>query len=54
MLTPEESRAIDHEIAIEEEPDYRRSACLEALRVVQRHRGWVDDEALRDVAEYLA
>jgi NADH-quinone oxidoreductase subunit E len=51
MLTPEESRAIDHEIAIVPE---RRSACLEALRVVQRHRGgWVDDEALRDVAEYL-
>ncbi len=51
MLTPDEVRAIDHEIEIVPE---RRSACLEALQVVQRSRdGWVDDEALADVAEYL-
>ena len=51
MLTPDEIRAIDHEIEIVPE---RRSACLEALQVVQRHRGgWVDDEALADVAEHL-
>ena len=30
------------------------AACIEALRVVQRHRRWVTDEGLRDVAEYLA
>lgn len=51
MLRPEEIRAIDHEIAIVPE---RRSACLEALQAVQRNRGgWVDDEALADVAAYL-
>jgi len=51
MLRPEEIRAIDHEIEIVPE---RRSACLEALQVVQRHRGgWIDDEALADVAAYL-
>jgi NADH-quinone oxidoreductase subunit E len=26
---------------------------IEALKVVQRHRGWVSDEALEDVAQYL-
>ena len=51
MLTPDEIRAIDHEIEIVPE---RRSACLEALHVIQRNRGgWVDDEALADVAAYL-
>lgn len=51
MLTPEEVRAIDHELEI---VPVRSSACLEALQVVQRSRGgWVDDEALADVAEHL-
>jgi NADH-quinone oxidoreductase subunit E len=51
MLSPAEIQAIDHELAVVPE---RRAACLEALQVVQRHRGgWVDDEALRDVAAYL-
>jgi NADH-quinone oxidoreductase subunit E len=31
----------------------RRSAVITALKIVQRHRGWVSDEALRDVAEAL-
>jgi NADH-quinone oxidoreductase subunit E len=28
----------------------RRAGCLEALRVIQDRRGWVSDEAIRDVA----
>jgi len=31
----------------------KRAACIEALKVVQQHRGWVSDEALDDVAELL-
>jgi NADH-quinone oxidoreductase subunit E len=31
----------------------RQAACIEALKIVQKHRGWIDDQALRDVAEYL-
>ena len=31
-----------------------RAACIEALKVVQRHRGWVSDEALAAVAAMLA
>lgn len=34
---------------------FRRAVVVEALKVVQRQRGgWVDDAALRDVADYLA
>jgi NADH-quinone oxidoreductase subunit E len=31
----------------------RRAACLEALKIVQRHRGWVSDESLHAVAALL-
>ena len=31
----------------------KQAACVEALKVVQRHRGWVSDESLREVAALL-
>ena len=49
-LTPDEIQEIDHEIAV---VPYKSSAAIEALRAVQRRRGWVSDEALKDVAAYL-
>jgi NADH-quinone oxidoreductase subunit E len=30
-----------------------RALCVEALKIVQRHRGWVSDESIADVAEAL-
>src|SRR5688500_20051468 len=30
-----------------------RALCVEALKIVQRHRGWVSDEGIADVAEAL-
>lgn len=30
-----------------------RSACIEALKIVQRYRGWVSDEGIKDVADAL-
>jgi NADH-quinone oxidoreductase subunit E len=50
MLTEAEKKEIDAEARHYE---YKRAACVDALKVVQRHRGWVSDESLRDVAEYL-
>lgn len=50
MLTAEEKHEIDHEIT---KFPIARSACLEALMVVQKHRGWVSDDALKAVASYL-
>jgi NADH-quinone oxidoreductase subunit E len=50
MLNPEEIRELESELV-----NYpRRSAVgVEALRIVQRRRGWISDETLRDVAEFL-
>ena len=50
MLTDEEFAEIDREIA---ESYTRQAACIPALRAMQRHRGWISDETLQDVAAYL-
>lgn len=49
-LTAQEKR----EIAEEQKryPD-RRAACVEALKIAQRSRGWISDETLRELAEHL-
>jgi NADH-quinone oxidoreductase subunit E len=49
-LSAEELAAIDTEIA--DLPD-RPSAAIEALRIVQEHRGWVSDESLNAIARHL-
>jgi NADH-quinone oxidoreductase subunit E len=33
--------------------EQKRAACIDALKVVQRHRGWVSDENIRDIAGLL-
>ncbi len=48
MLSAEELREIEAEAGNYLE---RRSACIDALKIVQRHRGWVSDEGLKDVAD---
>lgn len=50
MLTIEEKREIEDEF-----PRYetRPAVCIEAMKVVQKHRGWVSDEGIRDIAEFL-
>lgn len=50
MLSAEERREIDKEL---EHYDHKQGACIEALKIVQKHRGWVSDESLRDIAEHL-
>jgi NADH-quinone oxidoreductase subunit E len=50
MLSDEEKREIDEEAG---RYDNKRAASVDALKVIQRHRRWVSDEALRDVADYL-
>jgi NADH-quinone oxidoreductase subunit E len=51
MLTDEERREIEAEL-----PHYaqRQAVGPEALKIVQRHRGWVSDESLQEVATLLA
>jgi NADH-quinone oxidoreductase subunit E len=50
MLTAEEKKEIEAEFPRYEQ---KRAACVEALKIVQRHRGWVSDETLIAVAEFL-
>ncbi len=50
MLTPEEQREIEEEAA---HFPLRRAASIDALRVVQKHRGWVSDDAVKDIAAFL-
>ncbi len=50
MLTDEEIREIKDELS---HYDQRQAASIEALRIVQRHRGYVSDEALSAIAELL-
>src|SRR4029453_12777370 len=50
VLTPEETAAIKAEI--EHVPD-PASATIEALRIVQHHRGWVSDQSVAAIARLL-
>ncbi len=50
MLSVEEIRQIDHEIKL---VPLRKAACIEALKIVQQHRGWISDESLQDIAAHM-
>lgn len=50
MLTDDEITEIEAERS---HYDQGRAASIEALRIVQRHRGWVSDEVLAEVAAIL-
>ena len=50
MLSEEEKREIDAELKRYQQ---KRAVCVDALKIVQRHRRWVSDESLRDIAQYL-
>jgi NADH-quinone oxidoreductase subunit E len=50
MLSEQERQEITDEIRHYPE---RRAACIEALKIVQQRRGWVSDEALKELADFL-
>ena len=50
MLTETEIQAIDHEISL---LPHKKAAVIEALKIVQQHRGWVSDESVEAIADYL-
>jgi NADH-quinone oxidoreductase subunit E len=47
MLSHQEKEEIQKEMELY---PYPQAACIDALKVVQQHRGWISDEAIRDVA----
>ncbi len=50
MLSPEERAEIEEEA---KRYPTRKAVSIDAMRIVQRHRRWVSDEALLDIAEFL-
>jgi NADH-quinone oxidoreductase subunit E len=51
MLNEEERSEIEAELGHYPE---KRAACIEAMKIVQRHRRWLSDESLHDLAPILA
>ncbi len=50
MLTEQEKKEIE---AVAEHYPVRKAAGIEALKIVQKHRGWISDDVLTLVAEML-
>ncbi|MEI6946542.1 NADH-quinone oxidoreductase subunit NuoE [Paraflavisolibacter sp. H34] len=50
MLSENEIKAIDHEAAL---VPHRKAAVIEALKIVQKERGWISDESVAAIAGYL-
>ncbi len=50
MLTEEEKIEITDEIR---QYPYPAVACIDALKIVQAHRGWISDELVKDIAAFL-
>lgn len=50
-LTADEVAAIEHEASIMET---REAAGIEALKIVQAHRGWISDDSLYAISDLLA
>ena len=50
MLTAEERQEIEAEMA---RYPTKEAVYIDAMKIVQRHRGWISDESLHDIAEFL-
>jgi len=50
MLTEKEKYEIMEEV---KQYPYPAGACIDALKIVQNHRGWISDEAVKDIAQEL-
>lgn len=50
MLQESEILAIEHELTL---VPHKSAAVIEALKIVQQHRGWVSDEAVAAIATHL-
>lgn len=50
MLTDHEKMEIQHEAKAY---PYPQAVCVDALKIVQQHRGWISDESIRDIAAFL-
>lgn len=51
MLSEAERKELDHEA---QHYEHKQALTIEALKIVQNHRGWISDDAVKDIAAYLA
>jgi NADH-quinone oxidoreductase subunit E len=51
MLTEVEKKEILKEV---EHYPYPAVACIDALKIVQHHRGWISDDSVKDIAHILS
>lgn len=50
MLSETEKKEIKEELKLYPYPE---AVCIDALKIVQEHRGWISDEAISDIASEL-
>lgn len=50
MLSKHEQEELQKELQLY---PHQSAACIDALKIVQQNRGWLSDEAIRDVADAL-
>jgi NADH-quinone oxidoreductase subunit E len=50
MLSETEKKEINEELKLYPYPE---AACIDTLKIVQEHRGWISDEAIYDIASEL-
>lgn len=50
MLTTKERTEIEKEL---QHVPHKSAACIEALRIIQKYRRWVSDDAVTDIAQVL-
>ncbi len=50
MLSEKEKKEIQHEF---EHYETKQAACIEALKIVQKYRGWISNDAVKDIAAFL-
>lgn len=50
MLNEVEKKEIGEELKLY---PYVNAACIDALKIVQKHRGWISDESVHDIAAEL-
>jgi NADH-quinone oxidoreductase subunit E len=50
MLTEKEIHEIQEEMKLY---PYPKTVCIDALKIVQAERGWVNDDSVKDIAELL-
>ncbi|HUQ67668.1 MAG TPA: NADH-quinone oxidoreductase subunit NuoE [Flavitalea sp.] len=50
MLSQTEIQEIEHEIKL---VPYKKAALIESLKIVQKHRGWISNESVEEIAGHL-